>query len=115
MFQILGPLLQYTLTIQFSTQLLNVPDVVVGAPGEVVVADGHVLVAAHLDARRLPEVAHPAPVERVVVDGDVLRAFQLAVLVVVELHRVVPHVGEEGPLVNGMLCYFIRVAFSATH
>ena len=53
--------------------LLNpVPDVVVGTSCEVIVADGHVLVAAHFDAGRLPEVANPTAVEHVVVHGDIL-------------------------------------------
>ena len=56
------------------------PDVVVGAVGKLVVADGHVLVAAQLDAGRLPKVAHPAAVEDVVVHGDVLLALQLVAL-----------------------------------
>ena len=61
--------------------LLNpAPDVVVGAVGKLVVADGHVLIAAQLDAGRLPKVADPAAVEHVVVHRDVLLALQLVAL-----------------------------------
>ena len=53
---------------------------VVGAVGELVVANGHVLVAAQLDAGRLPKVAHAATVEHVVVHRHVLLALQLIAL-----------------------------------
>ena len=56
------------------------PDVVIRTVSKLVVANGHVLVAAQLDAGRLPKVAHPAAVEHVVVHRDVLLAFQLVAL-----------------------------------